>query len=67
LKSWKGISSRRINRLRERQGTLWEKDTHTEIPVEHAAIESRRLYIWNNSLQRWGIEPAEYEWLENFD
>jgi len=67
LKSWKGTTANAIDKMRGCRGTLWEKDSYTELLGNQAAIESRREYIYQNPARRWGREPYEYQWLEWFE
>lgn len=67
LKSWKGCTANAISKRRGKRGTLWEKDSYTELLGHPAAIESRREYIYRNPSERWGLPEGEYERLEWFD
>jgi len=67
LLSLKTYTATRINRLRGVTGTLWQKDSHTTLLRNDEAIRTRREYIYNNPLRRWGQPPHEYAWLECFE
>jgi REP element-mobilizing transposase RayT len=67
LKLWKGASSHEISQLRGARGSRWQKDSHTEVMRNEAAIMSRREYIFRNPERKWGIDPVTYEWLEWFE
>jgi REP element-mobilizing transposase RayT len=66
LHGWKSFTSNEINRQRGVTGTRWQKDTHTEIMRNHAAIRSRLQYIWDNPRRKWP-EITQYPWLKVFD
>jgi len=66
LHSWKSYTASAINKLRGSTGTRWQKDTHTEIMRNHAAIISRLQYIQDNPQRRWP-EITDYPWVKFFD
>lgn len=65
LHSLKSFTANRINRMRGRTGRLWQKDSHTEIMRNRAAIASRIQYVYYNPLRKWGRD-SRYEWVEYF-
>jgi REP element-mobilizing transposase RayT len=66
LQQWKGASAFGINRLRGCKGKRWQKASYTELLSNDAAVESRRIYVYENPRRRWGTEPHLYKWLIHF-
>jgi REP element-mobilizing transposase RayT len=48
MKSWKGITARRINTYLARTGTLWQKEYYDHIVRNATALERVRKYITNH-------------------
>ena len=74
LKSWKGVSARRINGLLGRSGRFWQPETYDHIVRSEAQLEHFRRYILGNPIkaglgdgfvlgvgERCGISPGEFE------
>ncbi|PXA03658.1 hypothetical protein DDZ13_10190 [Coraliomargarita sinensis] len=50
MKSWKGVTARRINRHLERSGPLWQKEYYDHIVRNPMALERIRAYIRRHDL-----------------
>jgi REP element-mobilizing transposase RayT len=48
LKSWKGVSARKINQLRRATGNVWQKESYDHIVRNAEALERIRKYILNH-------------------
>jgi len=67
LKSIKQFTARDINRLTDRKGTLWQKETFDHIVRDREALERTRAYIADNGRQA-GLSSNDWthyraEWL----
>jgi REP element-mobilizing transposase RayT len=67
LQLLKSYTARKINELRGEQGSLWQKDSYTEILIEPIAVDHLREYIYNNPIRRWGRAGENYPWCEQFE
>jgi REP element-mobilizing transposase RayT len=59
LKNWKGISSRQINRDRERKGSFWMDETFDHIVRSESQLLHFRNYIRENPVKA-GLANAEF-------
>lgn len=59
LKSWKGVSSREINKLFNRDGTLWMKDYFDRLIRDAGHFWNSARYIRNNPLTA-RLRPGEF-------
>lgn len=50
LKHWKGGSAREINKLLNRQGSLWQAESYDHIVRSEAQLQHYRRYIANNPI-----------------
>jgi REP element-mobilizing transposase RayT len=61
LHSWKSFMANQLQRLFQRQGAIWQKDTYERIVRGENDLFEKANYILTNPERRWpGI--AEYQW-----
>lgn len=64
MQSIKGSSSREINLLRSRTGSLWERDYHDSTLDTDTALETAVYYVLNNPVKAGLVKlPEDYPWL----
>jgi UDP-N-acetylenolpyruvoylglucosamine reductase len=61
VKSWKGVSARRINQAHGTIGSLWQDETWDRIVRTEEELYEKLHYILNNPLKRWPDEVG-YQW-----
>ena len=61
LQSVKGWSARQINRLLERKGALWQKESFDHIVRGSNQLERIREYIAQNP-EKSGLRPDEFQY-----
>lgn len=66
LHSWKSYTAKEINKQRNRKGSLWMKDSHTEIMRNAREIHTKAGYIMDNPFRRWP-DLRTYKWRRLFD
>jgi putative transposase len=64
MRSWKGYTSRRLNELLNRSGTVWQKDYFDRLVRNSEHFWNCARYIRNNRLKA-RLSPAEYLLYEN--
>ncbi len=64
IHSVKSFSSQKINRLREKAGSLWQDERYDRIVRDEAEFLEKWQYIRDNpSKAGWESQPEEYPWL----
>jgi putative transposase len=67
MRSIKGYSAREINKLRNSQGSLWQKDYHDEILANEQALRKAVDYLLANPVRRGlAARPEKYPWIWNY-
>ncbi len=59
LKTWKGVSSRKINALLGRKGAFWMDETYDHLVRSEVQLEHFRRYIRENPLKA-GLESSDF-------
>lgn len=65
LHSWKSYTAHELNKLRGRQGAVWQEDNYTRIIRNEQELQDSAGYILNNPRKRWP-DVKEYPFIEFF-
>jgi UDP-N-acetylmuramate dehydrogenase len=65
VKSWKGVSARRIDQLHGTGGSVWQDETFDRIIRDEEELHEKLQYILNNPLKRWP-DQVDYRWVHYF-
>jgi len=59
VRSWKSFTSRKINSVLSREGTLWQRDYFDRLVRDEKHFANCIRYIWRNP-ERAGLRSGEY-------